>query len=218
MSFTTAVPVLDISGFLADEDGPAGQAFVDEFRATVHRTSFLVLDGHGFDSVTNRFVKVVRCHPARSEYPGSWGVGEHTDGTLFAIVHQDEVGGLQELIDGEWVDVPVRPAALGINVGTTLQYLTDGYYRHVWHRVAPPPTDAYRYSVCYFPSISAATLAPLPVPEHLLADVAPEDRTDPTSPLVTEERFHQGLLRSIRSHPNVGARHYPDLLAEAGVT
>jgi len=343
MSSITTVPVLDISGFLADEHGPVGDAFVAEFRDTVHRTSFLVLDGHGvdpalrarvddvtrrffalppdelesianvhsphfrgytrlggehtkgvpdlrdqldvgtdspartigpgdprwwgligpnllppsipelpavigewraalgtvtaallrvvarsigqpedalarhFDPATNSFVKVVRYHPARPEFPGSWGVGEHTDGTLFAIVHQDEVGGLQELIEGEWVDVPVRTGALGINVGTALQFLTDGFYRHVWHRVTPPPAGVFRYSVCYFPSVSRPTLAPLPLPAHLLAEIAPEDRTDPASPLVGERRYHEGLLRAIRSHPDVARVHYPDLLAEAGL-
>jgi isopenicillin N synthase-like dioxygenase len=62
--------------------------------------------------------------PARVE-----GAVEHTDPSLFTVLAQDAIGGLQVRInggdnDGQWVDVPPVPGALLVNVGDVLKVKT----------------------------------------------------------------------------------------------
>ena len=49
VSASTDLPVLDLSGFAADETSPAAAAFVDELRRVVHEIGFFQLVGHGVD-------------------------------------------------------------------------------------------------------------------------------------------------------------------------
>ncbi len=47
MSPDSPLPVLDISGFRDDPDGPAGAAFVNALRRTFHEIGAAYLVGHG---------------------------------------------------------------------------------------------------------------------------------------------------------------------------
>ncbi|XP_020215847.1 gibberellin 20 oxidase 3 [Cajanus cajan] len=66
------------------------------------------------------------------------GVGPHCDPTSLTILHQDQVPGLEVYVDDKWLPVPPRPEipdALIINIGDTLEALTNGVYKSVLHRV-----------------------------------------------------------------------------------
>ncbi|KAF2309272.1 hypothetical protein GH714_001460 [Hevea brasiliensis] len=71
------------------------------------------------------------------------GVGRHSDMGTLTVLLQDEIGGLyvkvEENIDGkqkgEWLEIPPIPGALVINVGDTLQILSNGRYKSAEHRV-----------------------------------------------------------------------------------
>jgi hypothetical protein len=59
------------------------------------------------------------------------GAVEHTDPSLFTVLAQDDIGGLQVRInggdnDGRWVDVPPVPGALLVNVGDVLKVNAHG--------------------------------------------------------------------------------------------
>ncbi|CAA0840808.1 1-aminocyclopropane-1-carboxylate oxidase 5 [Striga hermonthica] len=64
------------------------------------------------------------------------GLRAHTDaGGVILLFQDDEVGGLQILKDGEWVDVQPMKNAIVINTGDQIEVLSNGRYKSVWHRV-----------------------------------------------------------------------------------
>lgn len=53
--------------------------------------------------------------------PDVFGLMPHTDSDFLTILHQDEVGGLQLVKDGEWIAVKPNPDALIIDIGDLFQ-------------------------------------------------------------------------------------------------
>uniref|UniRef100_A0ACD5TYQ3 Uncharacterized protein n=1 Tax=Avena sativa TaxID=4498 RepID=A0ACD5TYQ3_AVESA len=88
--------------------------------------------------------------PARVE-----GAVEHTDPSLFTVLAQDAIGGLQVRInggddDGQWVDVPPVPGALLVNVGDVLKLVSNNEYHSVGHRVMIKSSQDARASLAVF--------------------------------------------------------------------
>ncbi|XP_024359558.1 gibberellin 20 oxidase 1-A [Physcomitrium patens] len=88
-------------------------------------------------------------YPACPEPQKAIGINAHTDFNLLTVLHENNVGGLQIEKDGEWVAVRPRPGALAVNIGDTLQVLTNAKYRSVPHRAVVNETQT-RISVAYF--------------------------------------------------------------------
>ncbi|CAN0928412.1 1-aminocyclopropane-1-carboxylate oxidase 5, partial [Linum grandiflorum] len=89
------------------------------------------------------------------------GLRAHTDaGGVILLFQDDEVGGLQVLKDGEWIDVQPMKNSIVINTGDQVEVLSNGRYKSAWHRVLAKP-DGNRRSVASFynPSLTA-TIAP----------------------------------------------------------
>ena len=58
------------------------------------------------------------------------GFGEHTDPQIMSLLRSNRTAGLQiKLHDGRWLPVAPDPDALFINVGDSLQVLTNGRFR-----------------------------------------------------------------------------------------
>ncbi|XP_078159003.1 gibberellin 2-beta-dioxygenase 3-like [Carex rostrata] len=94
---------------------------------------------------------------------GLTGFGEHTDLHLISLLRSNSTSGLQiALSDGRWVLVPSDPEAFFINIGDSLQVLTNGRFRSVKHRVVANNLES-RVSMIYFggPPL-AQRIAPLP--------------------------------------------------------
>ncbi|CAH9075529.1 unnamed protein product [Cuscuta epithymum] len=93
------------------------------------------------------------------------GLSPHSDGSALTVLQQPDFGsaGLQVLKDGTaWLPVPPIPNALVINVGDTIEVLTNGRYKSVVHRaVAHKEEDRLSIVTFYAPSY-ATELAPLP--------------------------------------------------------
>ncbi|HEC10280.1 MAG TPA: isopenicillin N synthase family oxygenase [Acidimicrobiales bacterium] len=68
----------------------------------------------------------------------SWGVGEHTDYGLLTILRQDDSGGLEVRLGGEWTPAPPIPGTFVCNIGDMLERLTGGAYVSTPHRVVSP--------------------------------------------------------------------------------
>ncbi|WOG95176.1 hypothetical protein DCAR_0414479 [Daucus carota subsp. sativus] len=63
------------------------------------------------------------------------GKVEHEDGNIVTFVLQDDVGGLEVLHKGKWIPVPPAPSTLVVNVGDTLQVLSNNRFKSATHRV-----------------------------------------------------------------------------------
>lgn len=85
------------------------------------------------------------------------GVGRHSDMGILTVLLQDDIGGLyvktEEEMDGkrkgDWLEIPPVPGALVINVGDTLQILSNGRYKSAEHRVRTTRTKS-RVSIPIF--------------------------------------------------------------------
>ncbi|XP_042410423.1 gibberellin 2-beta-dioxygenase 1-like [Zingiber officinale] len=92
------------------------------------------------------------------------GFGEHTDPQLISVLRSNETAGLEiSLRDGSWVPVLPNPESFFINVGDSLQVLTNGRFRSVRHRVLTKGLKS-RVSMIYFGGPPPGErLAPLPL-------------------------------------------------------
>ncbi|XP_065848697.1 jasmonate-induced oxygenase 4-like [Euphorbia lathyris] len=113
------------------------------------------------------------------------GVKPHTDRSRITILLQDNlVEGLQVLVNDNWVQVPVLPHALVVNLGDQMQIMSNGIFKSPMHRVVTN-TERMRISLAAFHE-----------PE-------PEMEIGPVDALVNEER-----PRLYRNVNNYGAINY----------
>lgn len=80
------------------------------------------------------------------------GNGAHVDGAPFITMLIADEPGLQVLnLDGKtWVDAPVIPGSIIVNIGNTLQYLSGRKMVATMHRVHPLKPTKRRISLPYF--------------------------------------------------------------------
>ncbi|KAK4361343.1 hypothetical protein RND71_020295 [Anisodus tanguticus] len=78
------------------------------------------------------------------------GFGEHTDPQVISVARSNNTSGLQiSLKDGTWLSVPPDPFSFFINVGDSLQVMSNGRFRSVRHRVLADSLKT-RLSMIYF--------------------------------------------------------------------
>jgi isopenicillin N synthase-like dioxygenase len=140
------------------------------------------------------------------------GVGMHHDSGLVSFVLQDDVGGLQVQIGTKLVEATPKRGTYVMNLGEMLQAATSGYLRATKHRVVSPPTGKERISIAYFfhPRLECVFEA-VALPSELAAAAPGGQNADPNDPVLA--RFGDNYLKiRLRSHPDVAAAHYADLL------
>ncbi|ONI11977.1 hypothetical protein PRUPE_4G138300 [Prunus persica] len=104
------------------------------------------------------------------------GVGRHSDMGTLTVLLQDGIGGLYVKVEedmdagrkGEWIEISPVPGALVINIGDTLQILSNGRYKSAEHRVRTTSTKS-RVSVPIF-TIPKQTERIGPLPEVVKND------------------------------------------------
>ncbi|CAM0882644.1 unnamed protein product [Alopecurus aequalis] len=103
------------------------------------------------------------CHALQGLGCSATGFGEHTDPQLISLLRSNGTSGLQiALHNGQWVSVPSDRDAFFVNVGDSLQVLTNGRFKSVKHRVVANSLKS-RVSLIYFggPALTQR-IAPLP--------------------------------------------------------
>lgn len=117
--------------------------------------------------------------PAPAGFAGKWGVAEHTDYGLLTLLVQDDTGGLEVRVDGQWVDVPPTDDAIVVNLGDMLERVSGGRFRSTPHRVKMPVTDRYSFPLFLDPAWDAV-VEPIPGAPRFDAD-DPDERWDGAS-------------------------------------
>ncbi|KAF7073390.1 hypothetical protein CFC21_078386 [Triticum aestivum] len=78
------------------------------------------------------------------------GLKPHTDNSVITLLLMDkDVGGLQVLKDGHWVDVPVLGNDLLVVVGEGMEIVSNAIFKAPWHRVVTS-ADKERLSLAMF--------------------------------------------------------------------
>ncbi|KXH54582.1 2OG-Fe(II)oxygenase superfamily protein [Colletotrichum nymphaeae SA-01] len=162
------------------------------------------------------------------------GVGPHKDSMLSSYLLQaSHHRGLQvQNVRGEWIDAPPVEGTLVVAIGQGLEALTRGVCVSTTHRVLSPPAgEGARFSIPFFQGVRGdagfedlETVGVGRVPEdireqrRLVLEKNGGTRLDDV-----EFTFRKGgvaktlgeatLRNRVKSHPDVGERWYPDILA-----
>ncbi|KAF2246687.1 Clavaminate synthase-like protein [Trematosphaeria pertusa] len=152
------------------------------------------------------------------------GVGPHKDSMLTSYLLQasDQPGLQAQNARGEWVDCKPIAGTLVVAIGQGMEALTDGVCASTTHRVlSPRKGEGARYSVPFFQGVSYdAKFEAMDVPGDVLKlrDEARKARSDDVEFTFVKGRWgHLGeatLMNRVKSHPDVGERWYPELLAQ----
>jgi len=143
-------------------------------------------------------------YPAQAEANG-WGVGEHTDYGLLTILKQDDAGGLQVKVRGQWIEAPPIPDSFVCNIGDMLDRLTGGLYRSTPHRVRNSSgRDRLSFPFFFDPNFHAQ-IAPLDLSDTVADDHA--ERWDKASVHAFEGTYGAYLLGKV-------AKVFPQLMEE----
>ncbi|RZC64499.1 hypothetical protein C5167_008173 [Papaver somniferum] len=101
--------------------------------------------------------------PPPPNHRNTVGFGEHTDPQVISVLRSNNITGLQ-IADknGSWIPVPPDQNSFFINVGDSLQVMSNGRFKSVKHRVIQNSMKS-RVSMIYFGGPpSSERIAPLP--------------------------------------------------------
>ncbi|KAL8658569.1 MAG: hypothetical protein Q9226_000903 [Calogaya cf. arnoldii] len=184
-----------------------------------------------FDLDQQHKLKIVK-YPDLSSLPADQqsqqGVGPHKDSMLTSYLLQaSHHRGLQaQNLSGDWIDCPPIPGTLVVAIGQGLEALTHGVCASTTHRVLSPAAgQGPRFSIPFFQGVSYdATFEAVDIPsgimemrEDILRKKGMEKRDDVEFTFTKGRWGHLGeatLTNRVKSHPDVGERWYPDILAK----
>jgi isopenicillin N synthase-like dioxygenase len=161
------------------------------------------------------------------------GVGPHKDSMLSSYLLQaTSHKGLQvQNVRGEWIDCEPIPGTLVVAIGQGLEALTQGVCVSTTHRVLSPAAGSgARFSIPFFQGVRMS--AEFEDLEKVGVGLVPEEVREQRRKIVernggriddVEFTFRAGgvsktlgeatLRNRVKSHPDVGERWYPDILA-----
>ncbi|PSS24196.1 Gibberellin 20 oxidase [Actinidia chinensis var. chinensis] len=111
------------------------------------------------------------------------GTGPHCDPTSLTILHQDQVGGLEVHVDGQWQSIRPIPDAFVVNIGDTFMALSNGKYKSCLHR-AVVNSRSPRKSLAFF--LCPKTDKVVSPPNALVSPKSPRIYPDFTWPALLE--------------------------------
>lgn len=166
-----------------------------------------------FGTDPSLLLKLVRYPAVDNPKPeGDQGVGAHKDpGVLTLLLLEEGSTGLQVRHGDGWIEADPLPGAFVVNIGEMLEIATDGLLVATDHRVLSPQAGTERISIPFFLNPALAGRLPvLQLPEDLAArarGVSQDERN------VLHATFGANMLKArLRAHPDVAARHHPQLV------
>ncbi|KAL8140318.1 hypothetical protein V2J09_006339 [Rumex salicifolius] len=146
----------------------------------------------------NESVMRLNYYPPCQKPEQALGTGPHTDPTSLTILHQDQVGGLQVFVDGQWKFVYSDPDVFVVNIGDTFKALTNGVYKSCLHR-AVVNSSATRKSLAFF--LNPGRDKVVRAPDELLAMVGPRLYPDFTWPTFLEftQKYYRSDMNTIQA-------------------
>ncbi|MED6128233.1 hypothetical protein PIB30_095621 [Stylosanthes scabra] len=137
-------------------------------------------------------------HMAINYYPPcpqpdlTYGLPAHADPNVVTLLLQDQVSGLQVLIDGKWVAVDPVPNSFTVNIGDQMQVISNDRYKSVLHRaVVNCSKERMSIPTFYCPSPDAV-IGPAP---QLVDHHHPPHYTDFTYTEYYHNFWNRGLSR-----------------------
>ncbi|XP_050375449.1 gibberellin 3-beta-dioxygenase 1-like [Argentina anserina] len=101
-------------------------------------------------SRSNPQVLQLNSYPVCPDPTRAIGLAPHTDSSIFTVLNQCSISGLQVLEEGiGWVLVHPIPGALVVNVGDLMHILSNGRFKTTMHR-AVVNEEHHRISIAYF--------------------------------------------------------------------
>lgn len=189
------------------------------------------LDSTAFDEFfkPNQQIKMkLVAYPESDSTNLTQGVGPHRDSDLLTYIYQvtNHENSLQvQNWNGDWITVPYVPNTLVINVGQTLEAITQGVCKATIHRVLVPKSGSgTRISIPFFQTINldsykkVLNINPLILEKTKLRDLTiskwgqigfqflPDINKSPVGVSVFKNR--------IKSHQDVAQRWYPGILKQ----
>ncbi|MEM7093752.1 MAG: 2-oxoglutarate and iron-dependent oxygenase domain-containing protein [Actinomycetota bacterium] len=166
----------------------------------------------GFVPDHDLHVKIIR-YPVNPDPVVDQGVGLHHDTGVATFILQNDVAGLQVMVDDALVTAEPIPGTYVLNLGAMLQAASGGYLRATPHRVVSP-TEVDRISVAlFFNPTFESTFEPVELPAALAAEAHPELRDLHGAEIHT--LFGENNLKvRLRSHPDVARNHYADVIGQ----
>lgn len=149
-------------------------------------------------------------YPACPQPDCTMGLSGHTDSGFLTLVVQDEIGGLQILHDNQWVEIPLVPGAIIVNIGDLLQLISNDAFRSNIHRVVAksigPRISVASFFRLHFQEDGGAPRIYSPIKELLSEENPPLYREVTTKELLSR-RYEDGLtgvplLSHFKLNPN----------------
>lgn len=130
--------------------------YSDNMKTLAHRLMSLISESLGLrSSCIEEIIGEVYQNITISYYPPcpqpdlTLGLQAHSDFGVVTLLIQDDVGGLQVLKDGEWINVPALPDAILVLLGDQTEIISNGKYKSVEHRAVTNSNRA-RLSIAAF--------------------------------------------------------------------
>lgn len=106
------------------------------------------------------FLRMIH-YPPNEENTDAVGISSHTDYEAFTILLTLQ-SGLEVMNEsGDWISVPLIPGTFVVNIGDTLESMTDGQFLATTHRVRKVKQERYSFPL-FFSCAHDTAVKPLP--------------------------------------------------------